>query len=205
VTPVPADPPREPRRASEIADATLALLVERGYDDLTIEGVADRAGVNKTTIYRWWPSKAELVGAAVQRSRLLEFTPPDTGSLRGDLRAWASHVAGLLTNSPTAEIAQALLCGVRGRELAGPVAPYFAQRHADAGTVLSRAVARGELPAGRIDPVALLDWLNGALWMRGVIRGAPIGADFLDATVDTLLAGLLPRATSNPRTRKGTR
>ncbi|GAA3132018.1 helix-turn-helix domain-containing protein [Nonomuraea salmonea] len=51
-----------PRKQREIFDATLRLVAERGYDGLTVEGVAERSGVNKTTIYRWWPSKAALLG-----------------------------------------------------------------------------------------------------------------------------------------------
>ncbi|MFD0467130.1 TetR/AcrR family transcriptional regulator [Nonomuraea thailandensis] len=83
-----------PRKQQEIFDATLRLVAERGYDGLTVEGVAERSGVNKTTIYRWWPSKAALLGAALVESDVLGFDSPDTGSLRGDLVALVEGSGG---------------------------------------------------------------------------------------------------------------
>ncbi|RFU36498.1 TetR/AcrR family transcriptional regulator [Actinomadura logoneensis] len=76
-----------PRRRREIFDAALRDLAALGFDRMTIEGVAERAGVNKTTIYRWWPSKAALLGAALVDAPLLDLPMPDTGTLRGDLTA----------------------------------------------------------------------------------------------------------------------
>lgn len=73
-----------------VLEATATLFAERGYDGLTIEGVAARAGVAKQTIYRWWRSKSELVAECLFEGRLLpaEFQPPDTGDIRADLSAW---------------------------------------------------------------------------------------------------------------------
>jgi AcrR family transcriptional regulator len=94
-----------PRKAQEIFDATLDLLAEKGYEGLTIEGVAQQSGVNKTTVYRWWPSKGALLGAALIGARQLEFTPPDTGSLTGDLEALLHTIVTLLTARPACDIA----------------------------------------------------------------------------------------------------
>lgn len=100
---------RGARRAGAIFDATLTLLAERGYDGLTIEGVAARSGVNKTTIYRRWPSKDRLLGAALLDSALVEPDVPDTGSPAGDLRELVRHVTRLLTEEPVASVATAAL------------------------------------------------------------------------------------------------
>jgi AcrR family transcriptional regulator len=189
---MPDDSLRAPRRAAEIAAATVALLVERGYDELTIEGVAEQAGVNKTTIYRWWPSKAALVGAAVLRGELLHFEVPDTGSLRGDLREFVRHVAHLLTTAPTAQVAQALLAAAqRAPELQEQAAAFFAAGMAGGAVITERAVRRGELPAHLADPEPLLDLVTGAIWMRTTIRRAPMPADFPDRVVDLVLDGVL--------------
>src|SRR3954451_10610059 len=98
-----------PRKAQEIFDATLDMLAAHGYEGLTIEGVAERSGVNKTTIYRWWPSKAALLGAALVEADLLGFEPPDTGSLRGDFVAVVEGIRRLLTEPPARDIAVAAL------------------------------------------------------------------------------------------------
>jgi len=181
-----------PRRAAEIFDATLRLLAEHGYDGLTIEGVADRAGVNKTTIYRWWPSKPALLGAALRQARLLDFSVPDTGTLGGDLEALVSHLLGLLTTHPTADVATAALASaVRTPELAEQAKAFFGDRLKRELPVFERAVARGELPPDA-DPVLLMDLLAGAVWVRVVFRQAAAEADFARRVVDVVLTGAQP-------------
>ncbi|MFG2527060.1 TetR/AcrR family transcriptional regulator [Streptomyces sp. NPDC048516] len=178
-----------PRKAQEIFDATLDLLAEKGYEGLTIEGVAQRSGVNKTTLYRWWPSKGALLGAALIGARQLELTPPDTGSLEGDLEALLSTMATLLTARPASDIAIAVLGAVtHSRELASHVKDFFADRIAREQAVFDRAVARGEIPADT-DPMLLMDLLAGAAWVRVVLRRLPLEKDFVARTVRTVLHG----------------
>jgi AcrR family transcriptional regulator len=136
-----------PRKQQEIFDATLRLVAEKGYDGLTVEGVAERSGVNKTTIYRWWPSKAALLGAALIESDVLGFDAPDTGSLRGDLVALVEGVRRLLTEPPGSDIAVAALgAAVRHPEL--DARRFFADRFADADRrpAGGRRVDAGGLP-----------------------------------------------------------
>src|SRR4051812_1829696 len=76
---------RSARVVNEVMSATLEVFAQHGYAGLTIEAVALLAGVNKTTVYRRWPSKVELLGAALVSLRDEEPEPPDTGSLREDL------------------------------------------------------------------------------------------------------------------------
>ncbi|MFB6437444.1 TetR/AcrR family transcriptional regulator [Streptomyces sp. NPDC056411] len=178
-----------PRKAQEIFDATLTLLAEKGYEGLTVEGVAQRSGVNKTTIYRWWPSKGALLGAALLGSQRLTLTPPDTGSLRGDLEALLAGVVTLLTAPPAAAIAVPALGAVtHSPELAGYVRDFFADRIARERPLFDRAVARGELSADA-DPMLLMDLLAGAAWVRVALRQLPIGDDFVARAVHTVLNG----------------
>ncbi|GAA1557206.1 TetR/AcrR family transcriptional regulator [Actinomadura kijaniata] len=180
---------RGPRRAQQIFDATLELLAARGYRSLTVEGVAERAGVNKTTIYRWWPSKAALLGAALTHGTPLDLAVPDTGSLRGDLEALTRRVLDLLTRPPAADIAVAFLGAAAGEpELAGHAHAFFADRLARERAVFDRAAARGELAPGA-DPALLMDLLAGALWVRVVFRGLPADDDLPARLVDTVLNG----------------
>ncbi|MFF7411794.1 TetR/AcrR family transcriptional regulator [Streptomyces lydicus] len=178
-----------PRKAQEIFDATLDLLATKGYDGLTIEGVAQRSGVNKTTLYRWWPSKGALLGAALIGTRRLGLEPPDTGSLQGDLEALLRTVVTLLTVPPGSGIAVATLGAVtQSPELAVHVREFFTDRLARERPLFDRAVARGELPADT-DPMLLVDLLAGAAWLRVVLRQLPVEEDFVSRAVRTVLKG----------------
>jgi len=184
---------RLPRRAYEIFDATLDLLAAHGYDGLTIEGVAHKAGVNKTTIYRWWPSKAALLRAALIDAPLLQLQVPDTGSLRGDLVAIVLQVQALLTEPASAAVAAAALGGAgRHPELAELARAFSADRLAKEAVVFERAAARGELPAGA-DRMLVMDAVAGAVWVRLLVRQTEPGAEFAERVVDLVLDGLRPR------------
>jgi AcrR family transcriptional regulator len=179
-----------PRRRREIFDATLELLADKGYEHLTIEAVAERSGVHKTTIYRWWPAKAALLGAALVEAPLLRFEVPDTGSLRGDLEALVRAILGLLTTRPAADVAVAALsAAAHSPELAGYARAFFADRLARERAIFARAAARGELPRGT-DPMLLMDLLAGAVWVRVVLRQTPVEPDFARRAVALVLDGV---------------
>ncbi|GAA4558570.1 TetR/AcrR family transcriptional regulator [Planotetraspora kaengkrachanensis] len=181
-----------PRKQRQILDATLELLAEKGYEGLTIEGVAGRSGVNKTTIYRWWPSKAALLGAALVGAEALEFDPPDTGSLAGDLRGLVEGVARLLTVSPSSDIAVAALgAAVHDPALAEAAKGFFADRFAREAPIFERARERGEIDASA-DPMLIVDLLAGAVWLRAVFRRLPLDQDFTDRAVALVLHGARP-------------
>lgn len=98
---------RAPQRRSERAhEAVLRaaddLLVERGYAGVTIEGIAARAGVAKQTIYRWWPSKFEILMDTFAEDAESALKVPDTGSTTEDLRQHLHQLAGFLTEHPPA-------------------------------------------------------------------------------------------------------
>ncbi|UMP05543.1 TetR/AcrR family transcriptional regulator [Amycolatopsis sp. EV170708-02-1] len=178
-----------PRKAEEIFAATLGLLAEHGYDKLAIEAVAARSGVNKTTLYRWWPSKDALLAAALRDSGLFAVDIPDTGSLRGDLLAVATQIHRLLTSKRTAPVVTATLtAGPRRPELGDVARSFFADRMAREEPIFDRAIARGELRDG-VDPVLVMDLLAGAIWFRSLLRGGEADAKFLEQVVDTVLGG----------------
>lgn len=179
-----------PRQAAAIFAAALELLADKGYDGLTMEAVAARSGVNKTTLYRWWPAKDALLAAALTDSDLLSFPMPDTGSLRGDLLGLARAIAGLLTDPATAPVATAVLAAAPARpQLAAVGAAFFAERLGREQPVFERAVARGELDPG-CDPAAIMDLLAGAIWFRLLLRGRPLTPEYLSGVVDLVVDGL---------------
>jgi AcrR family transcriptional regulator len=152
------DDPRIVRTRHAVLEATLALLVEHGYDGLTIEALADQAGVAKTTIYRHWATKEEVVIAAVSS---LKAAPevPDTGSLRADLRALMRGLAAGLRRSRWVHVLPAVLdASERHPELRRLHRELVLERQRPSRLALERAVERGELePDADIDlGVALL-------------------------------------------------
>ncbi|MFF3085143.1 TetR/AcrR family transcriptional regulator [Streptomyces nojiriensis] len=179
-----------PRRRGEIFAACLDLLAAHGYDLLTIEGVAQRANVNKTTIYRWWPSKSELLRDALLNSGLLAFDLPDTGSLAGDLTALGTRVQDLLADEHKRAVVEAALVGaVRHPAMRDLVSSFLEDRLGRHQPIFVRAVARGELPAS-FDPSLLVDALAGALWLRILVRRRGVTDGFAQQAVALLMTGV---------------
>lgn len=91
-------PVRSTAAREAILDATARLFHNRGYDRLTIEGIAKEAGVSKQTIYRWWPSRGALIGECLADGRLIpvDFEVPDTGDLHADVETWLRSVLSIL-------------------------------------------------------------------------------------------------------------
>ena len=182
-------------RDSAICDATLALLVEVGYDRMSMDAVAARARASKATIYRRWPGKEQLVLDAVRSRAPGLVVPADTGSLRGDLVATyssAAHGAG----AEEAELVAGVLRAMRSAPELGDCvrAQVFESKCDVSRTLVARAVARGELPAGT-DPL-LLHEVAGALWFhRVLVVGGPVDDEFIAHVVDDVL---IPLLTSTP-------
>lgn len=181
--------PRSERVHRAILDAALGLLADEGWGGVTMEGIAERAGVGKATIYRRWKSREAVLAAAVERL-VGEIGLPDTGTIAGDLlelmrRAVALYrgrsgrlVPGLVSAmAQHAGVAEA----VRGA--------FLAPRRAALREVLERAVRRGEL-RGDIDRELALDFLGGPLFYRLLITGGPLDEALAEGTVDVMIRGL---------------
>jgi AcrR family transcriptional regulator len=173
-----------------IMDATFALLRETGYLQLTIEGVAARAGVGKTTIYRWWPSKGALVMEAIQRQQVLAPTPPNTGNYRDDLRTVIRETIELLTASPLGPALSALAVDTLGDpERTKQMRQINKARRDLTLGILERAAADGALPHG-VDPGLLFDVCAGTVLYRTLISREPMTEDSVDQLVDLVLPKL---------------
>ena len=192
-----AAPPRRGRPRSEqarlaILDTTSELLLEQGLAGASMDAVAERAGVSKATIYRWWPSKEALALEAVYRAwsdREPRLT--DTGSLRRDLRAMLLPWARGVRERPYGRLIAAFVTEAQTN-------PAFAEqyrtrfvkpRREEGRAVLARAVARGEIPGDTNFEVAL-DLLYGPLYHRLLHQHAPLTDRFVADVVDTVVRGL---------------
>ncbi|MFI5589028.1 TetR/AcrR family transcriptional regulator [Amycolatopsis sp. NPDC051758] len=147
-------------------NATLELLGERGYAELTVEAVAERSGVHKTTLYRRWESAEGLVAAALLLGTEQEWTAPDTGSLEGDLRGINLELVHYFTSPgerelPTASISAAFL----STRAADALREFYVDRHARSAVVVDRAAERGEVPAGT-DAVEVVRVACGPIFYR---------------------------------------
>ncbi len=177
-----------------ICDATLALLLEVGYDRMSMDAVAARAHASKATIYRRWPGKQELVLDAVRARGVGLTVAEDTGSLRGDLVAtYRSAVHGSAADD--ADLIAGVLRAMRtAPELADCVRSQVIESKCDVSRVIvARAIARGELPA-ETDPLILHE-VASALWFhRVLVVGGPVDDGFIAHVVDDVLMPLLDRS-----------
>jgi len=138
---------RTARTRDAVRDAVLAGLTEHGYPGLTVEYVAAHSGVHKTTLYRRWKDVEGLVADALDLAGEDSWTPPDTGSLEGDLRALAREVVASFTDPAVAASGSAMIAAAFQSERAAvALRHYYAERFARCEVIVERAVARGELP-----------------------------------------------------------
>lgn len=182
---------RGPQRAEAILDATLSVAAESGYDGLTIDAVAARAHASKATVYRRWKNKAELVRAALDRLDDADnATIPDTGALRSDLLA---VLAALAIKASPAYLAlmQGLVAASRhDPELAAALADHVDDdERSPFRAALSRAIDRGELPAGC--DTAMAHDVAEALVLRQLQVGGALDEAFALRVVDGALLPLL--------------
>ena len=179
---------RSEQARAAVLEAADDLLVEFGFAGLTMEKIAATAGVAKQTVYRWWPSKVDILLEAFGDDLAQHLTPADHGDLGTDLRAHLSALADFLTNTPPGAVFRALI----GQAQHDPaLAARLRTEHLDAQHArdrlpFERAQARGELPDIDIDEA--VETLVGAVHYRVLVTGAPVPRDFTDALVNHLLA-----------------
>jgi len=178
--------PRVSRSRERALTAALDLVAERGVAGATIEAVAARSGVAKTTIYRQWPHQAALVLDAF-RSIAPDPPVPDTGTLRGDLQVLLGGFALALSSGRSAVFMASLIdAAQRDPGFAKEHAQESQRRHQPVLAVLARGLERGELPEGT-DLEALLDRLAGPIIHRRFISGLPLDGAFAQDVVDAVL------------------
>lgn len=192
VGPPMAASPWSPREAQLLA-VTMELLQEHGYDGLTVDAVASAARASKATVYRRWPSKAELVLAAFTEGIRQVAVPPNTGSLRSDLikigESCCEHAC------TQAGAMRAVLAEVSRQPALNDAMQhqFIDQREALMKHVLREAVERGEIAESAIT-AELWDLLPGYLIFRSVVEGRPPTRRTVQALVDGFILPGLTRS-----------
>lgn len=190
--------PRSQEAHQSILDATRALLVESGYADVTMDRVAERAGVGKQTLYRRWRSKAPLVAESVMDAygdtRALEI--PDTGDIATDLSSLVRLIAKFVVAPENAALLRALAAAAADnpgdgealyRQLTEPQHDAVVRR-------LRQGVASRQVRDG-VNIEAVADAIIGAYLYRLLSYTAPVGGtlDHVDGLIDALVTGIAAR------------
>ena len=192
-----ADPAAESsswsQRESELLAVTLRLLQEHGYDRLTVDAVAARARASKATVYRRWPSKAELVLAAFIEGIRQVAVPPETGTLRGDLLRMGEVICQ--QGRQHAGTIRAVLVELSRSPALNDVMQheFIEQRKALMNHILSQAVDRGEIDQAAIND-ELWDLLPHYLIFRSIFPGKPPTEQTVEALVDDVIIPSLTRS-----------
>ncbi|MFG1694805.1 TetR/AcrR family transcriptional regulator [Nonomuraea sp. NPDC049309] len=181
----------QPQVTEAITEAVLDELAEHGYARLSMEGVAKRAGVGKSALYRRWKSKQEMAMAVIRDYSIAMIKVSDTGTLRGDLRASLEAVARWLTHPRFASILPDLVAEMaRNPELGEVVGLLVGEpKRERTAEIFRRAIARGELPEDT-DIELALDLIAAPVYWRLAVRAAEAGPSYLDDLTDTLLRAL---------------
>ncbi len=179
---------RAARVVSDVLTATAEELSRVGYSALRVEDVAARSGVNKTTIYRRWPTKPELVGAAL---RAVWEPPdvPDTGSLRADFVSSLSKTAAFAM-SPIGRGLTRVIQVERAHPELEPIARSLrADYRSLRETLVQRGIDRQELPP-TVDARFVHDMMTAPIFSRLFTEGEPIDTAFIERVVDVVLSGI---------------
>jgi AcrR family transcriptional regulator len=183
----------------EVLDATLEELAETGYRALRTEAVAARAGVAKTTVYRRWPTREALVGAALAASVEEWPTLDPDAPVRDTMRTYLKHLAERFHSPRGRGLSRMLFTEGMDAELAALVRPLREARRRHVARALRAAIARGEV-APELDVETAMDALVGTVHHRVLLRHERADDAFIERLL-ALVLGPAPAAPARPRAR----
>jgi AcrR family transcriptional regulator len=191
--------PRSEAATEAIIGSALSLLEEVGYEGLTIDAVAARAGASKATIYRRWRTKDEVVLAAIE-TLAAPVPAPDTGSLEGDLRALAGGLVAAFGQEGVVRLIGTVVDQMaRKPDFAAAMREGFLRsRRAVARIVLERARERGEIPPDR-DLGFAIDLLAAPFYYRVLLTGDRVDEGLGKEVVGAVLAWLAAQGFTQDR------
>lgn len=179
---------RSARVQTAVFEATIELLQEQGYEALTFATIAERAGIHKTSLYRRWETKEQLVLDAVENQVTKEFPLPDTGALRGDLVYLVQYLSTFLQSAVGQAILQMAHASGSAPSIGSFPKNYWQHRYPYLRPMFERAIARGEL-APQTDLQLLFEMLLGVLYVRAFVLGEALEETLPERVVDLLFAG----------------
>ena len=182
---------RGERTEAAILEATRELIIEGGVHGLTVEGVAARAGVAKTTVYRRWRSKEELALAVLLKSAK-EIAVPDLGNVRDELIAFLNDAVRVLGRTLMGRVMQGLVSDFAANEALGKAFrdQVVSLRLAGVRRLIDRAIERGELRSD-VDVMLVQELLFGPLFYRLLLTGKKLDNRLAERVVDAVLPGIV--------------
>ena len=187
-------------RRTAICDAVFELLAEVGYDRMTMDAVAARARASKATIYRSWPSKPDLVAEAIIHHFGATSAPPDTGTLRGDLRAIVSRACTTAASADGDVISGLMTAATRNPDLCQTMQRcMYETKHSMFQQIIDQAVARGELWCGTAAEI-LHEVLYSMVMARRMLDMGDLDDDYAEHVVDMVLVPVLEHASRQAET-----
>ena len=186
----PPGRPRSERAHRAILQAANELLENEGFAAVTVEAIAERAGVSKATIYRWWPNRAAVVMDGFLSIVSSEVPFPHTGHAREDIRIHMRRLAEAFSGNLGRTVAALIAEGQADPELAEALrSRWLSVRRTEAREILELGIERSELRED-LDPEVAVDVLYGPIYYRMLIGHAPLDEDFADTLADHVFAGL---------------
>ena len=183
--------PRSTEADAAILEAAAEQFAENGFEGMSVDAVAQQAGVSKATIYRRYPGKVELCMAAGRYLCARRVPMVDTGDVGEDLRTIARSLARLLRTTVVGRaVPQMIADAARNPELAAAYRGFTAERRATITEAIQRGVERGELPGGANGELAA-EMLTGAIFYRHFIGRGQLNARFADEVADAVLRSLV--------------
>jgi AcrR family transcriptional regulator len=186
----PPGRPRSERARRAILQAANELLEGEGFAAVTVEAIAERAGVSKATVYRWWPNKAAVMMDGFLSTVSSEVPFPHTGHAREDIRIHMRRLTEAFGGRIGRTVAALIAEGQANPELAEALrSRWLSVRRAEAREILELGIERGELRED-LDLEVAVDVLYGPIYYRMLVGHALLGEDFADALADHIFAGL---------------
>jgi AcrR family transcriptional regulator len=183
---------RRSRFVGAVLDAALAELASGGFDGLSVPAVAARAGVNKTSIYRRWPDKASLAGAALERASAAPGGAAlSEGAPLRDVLITMGVRGAAVARSAVGRAALRMVLAESASEGVRAVVEGLLRAGTEPRRRLALAVARGEIRPG-IDPSFIPTLLAGAVLQRSLVEQRPVTRGFVTRCVDAILSGVAP-------------
>jgi len=183
---------------AKVLAAVLAELVASGYGRTSVESVAERAGVHKTTIYRRWGNKERLVADALEDAADVRTDVPDTGDIDADMRSLARAVMGTLATHEGAATVRAIVAEAPGStQLTAVIRGFWAARRAHVGPIIEHAIASGQLPP-TTDPSELMTYIAAPLYYQLLMTDEPLTEAAADRAAAAALAAARAGVLSRP-------